>query len=98
MSANTQTVCPKCGCHDIAEYKALFVDMIFVCRHCRTRFDPPAPFVDPTEPEPVAIFARTTCPRCQTTDNTITRGPLGPHRTRRHHCKTCDLPFVSREI
>lgn len=92
--------CPKCGSHDTDELrqKVLTDVSVYRCNHCRFKFSPALKSLPQNERPMVAIYQRTVCPFCETTDNRVTQGPRGPENTRYHHCVRCDVTFSSKDL
>jgi len=91
--------CPECGCRDISELdQKAFADLsIYQCNHCCHKFSPVLRQIPMAERPMIAIFQKTACPYCHSTNNKITQGPRGDHRRRYHLCE-CGQTFPSKEI
>lgn len=90
--------CPSCGCNAVNHLVAASTEsvQVFSCDYCRTVFEKEI-HRDPDR-EPIAIFQKTACVHCGSTDTIVTQTMSCVPKIRYHLCRTCELTFKSREI
>lgn len=94
-------LCPKCGCQESVRMRRRLADFpVRQCQHCGHKFPVGLASLPKTERPMVAIYQKTPCAYCYSTDTAVRRGPVStdPDRRRYHTCNTCGEIFPSVEI